>query len=107
MRWLADQDRAETGPTDLVLARLQPRLGPLGAPTRLETKGNRPGEDRGRRNFFLSGVLVVRAPCRKPVLEMAFGFEKVRRVAPKVLREPETIDPLLERIFVHNIMGDQ
>jgi hypothetical protein len=77
------------------------------APRSLETQGKRPGEDRDRENFFLSGAPVVRASRRKPVLEMAFGFEEVRRVGPEVLREAAKFDPIWVRISVHNIMAYQ
>jgi hypothetical protein len=79
----------------------------LRAPKRLETQGNRAEEDRDREIFFLSGVRVIGTPRRKPALEQVFGFAEVRRVGPEVLREPETIDPILGRISVQNVMGDQ
>jgi hypothetical protein len=38
---------------------------------------------------------------------MIFWLGEVRRVGPEGLREPETIDPVLERISVHNVMAYQ
>jgi hypothetical protein len=86
---------------------LEPLLRPLGGHKRLELQGNRPGEDRGRRIFFLSGVRVVGVSWRKPLLETTFRFEEVHRFALEALREPETIGPIVKRIFVHNVMAYQ
>jgi hypothetical protein len=107
VRLLADQDRVEASRTGLVLARFGTFGGPFGAPKRPETKGNRLGDGRGRRIFFLSGAPVVRVPRRKPAPETTFGFGVVRRVGPKVLREAAKFDSVVERISVHNIMPDQ
>jgi hypothetical protein len=46
-------------------------------------------------------------PCRKPVLEKAFGFEEAPRLALEVLREAAKLDPFLKRISVHNIVAYQ
>jgi hypothetical protein len=46
-------------------------------------------------------------PRRKPVLETTFGFVVVRRVGLEVLRDPETIDPISQRIFAHNVVAYQ
>jgi hypothetical protein len=80
---------------------------PLGTPKSLEIQTNRPAEDREREIVFVSRIPFVRVQRRKPVLEMTFGFVGVRPVGPKVLREPETIDPVLKRISVHNVVADQ
>jgi hypothetical protein len=50
---------------------------------------------------------VVHIPRRKPFPESTFGFGEVRRVGLEVPRDPETIEVVLERIFVHNVVGDQ
>jgi hypothetical protein len=73
----------------------------------LETQDNRPAEEQEREIFFLSRSPVVRTLRRKPGLEEVFGFGEVRRVGQQVPREPETIGVVLERTFVHNVMGSQ
>jgi hypothetical protein len=46
-------------------------------------------------------------PWRKVFLEKAFGFGEVRWVGPKGPRGAAKFDLIVERISVHNVMGDQ
>jgi hypothetical protein len=104
---LADRDRTGFARTDPVLVRFDSLLRTLGGRNRLETPANRPEGNRDRENFFPPRARVVGVPRRKPVPETAFGFGKVRRVGPEVPREPETIEVILVRTFVHNVVAYQ